>query len=129
MSIEAMTQALEALKAARHGHCDHAWADEAIADLNAAIEQAEKQKPVACRHEWFSTGGMEPGKCRCIHCGKWGNTTPPAQPAQRQPLTSEQINQIIEQCRITMVNYCSDYKQIEFARAVEAAHGIKGEPK
>ena len=46
-NIEAMKQALEALKAARHGHCDHAWADEAIADLDAAIEAAEKQEPVA----------------------------------------------------------------------------------
>jgi hypothetical protein len=42
MSITAMKQALEALKAVRHGHCDHAWADEAIADLDATIEAAEK---------------------------------------------------------------------------------------
>jgi hypothetical protein len=45
--------------------------------------------------------------------------------AQRQPMTNERIGQIIEQCKITLVNYCSDEKQIEFARAVEAAHGIK----
>jgi hypothetical protein len=53
--------------------------------------------------------------------------TPPAAPAQRQPLTKERIGQIIEQCRITMLNYCSDDKQTEFARAIEAAHGITGE--
>lgn len=47
--------------------------------------------------------------------------------AKRQPLTKERIGQIIEQCKITLVNYCSDEKQTEFARAVEAAHGIKGE--
>ena len=45
----------------------------------------------------------------------------------RQPLTDEQIGQIIEQCKITLVNYCSGEKQTEFARAIEAAHGIKGE--
>jgi len=45
--------------------------------------------------------------------------------AQRQPLTKERIGQIIEQCKITLVNYCSDEKQTEFARAIEAAHGIK----
>lgn len=50
MSIDVMKQALEALKAARYGHCDHAWADEAIADLDAAIEAAEKQEPVG--DEW-----------------------------------------------------------------------------
>jgi len=51
------------------------------------------------------------------------DATPPA--AQRHPLTKERIGQIIEQCKITLVNYCSGEKQIEFARAIEAAHGIK----
>ena len=50
-------------------------------------------------------------------------TTPP----QRKPLTDERIGQIVEDCKITLVNYCSDEKQTEFARAIEAAHGIKGE--
>jgi hypothetical protein len=31
------------------------------------------QEPVAHKHEWFSTGAMEPGQMRCIHCGKWGH--------------------------------------------------------
>jgi hypothetical protein len=45
--IEAAQKALEALKAARRGHCDHAWADEAMSDLRTAIAEAEKQEPVA----------------------------------------------------------------------------------
>jgi hypothetical protein len=49
--------------------------------------------------------------------------------AQRQPLTEERIGQIIAQCKITLVNYCSDEKQIEFARAIEAAHDIKEKNK
>jgi hypothetical protein len=48
-------------------------------------------------------------------------------PPQRKPLTDERIGQIVEDCKITLVNYCSDEKQTEFARAIEAAHGIKGE--
>jgi len=51
------------------------------------------------------------------------DATPPA--AQRQPLTDDRIGQIIEQCKITLVNYCSGEKQTEFARAIEAAHGIR----
>ena len=44
------------------------------------------------------------------------NTTPPA--AQRQPLTDEKINEIAAQ------GYS---RWVEFARAIEAAHGITGE--
>jgi hypothetical protein len=50
-------------------------------------------------------------------------TTPP----KRKPLTDERIGQIIKDCKITLVNYCSDDKQIEFARAIEAAHGINAQ--
>jgi hypothetical protein len=62
------------------------------------------------------------GKHR-LYTQQYVYTTPPA--AQRQPLTKERIGQIIEQCKITLVNYCSGEKQTEFARAIEAAHGIK----
>jgi len=52
MSIEAMKQALEALDA-------YSWeqVDSARAALRQAIEQAEKQEPVAwIEHEWSGTG-------------------------------------------------------------------------
>ncbi len=63
-----------------------------------------------------------------VRAGKhWLSTTPPAQPAQRQPLKQERIDKIIERCQITLLNYCSREKQTEFARAVEATHGITGE--
>jgi hypothetical protein len=58
MSIEAMKQALEALKAARRGHCDHAWADEAITALSAAIEAAEKQEPWNPSDTAYRPGGL-----------------------------------------------------------------------
>jgi len=40
------------------------------------------QEPVICKHEWFRTGAMEMGECRCIKCGAWNSTKPAAQPAQ-----------------------------------------------
>ena len=44
--------------------------------LDGAVAVKPEQEPVACKHEWFRTGAMEPGQCRCIKCGAW-NTTPP----------------------------------------------------
>jgi hypothetical protein len=118
--IEAAKQALEALKAARHGHCDHAWADEAIIALQVAIEAAEK--PVA----WANKDDLGKFDMRVrTNCDYYHTMPLYTTAAQRQPLTKERIGQIIEQCKITLVNYCSDKKQTEFARAIEAAHGIK----
>jgi hypothetical protein len=110
MSIDAMKQALEALENADVPSPEKVGEHlDAITALRTAIEQAEKQGQ--CKEHGECFGG------KCIY------TTPPA--AQRQPLTKERIGQIIEQCKITLVNYCSGEKQIEFARAIEAAHGIK----
>ena len=47
-----------------------------MASKPALAEQPAQQEPVACKHEWFRTGAMEPRECRCIKCGAW-NTTPP----------------------------------------------------
>jgi len=52
----------------------------------------------------------------------WPDSVPLYFPPPRrewQGLTDEQIGQIIAQCKITLVNYCSDEKQKEFARAIE----------
>ena len=66
----------------------------------------------------------EPAPGYCKHCKQY-TIEEPLPAAQRKPLTKERIGQIIEQCQITLVNYCSDEKQTEFARAIEAAHGIR----
>lgn len=76
--IEAAKQALEALRHLKHNAYKSGAemgialdvAEDAITALRTAITEAEKPEPVACRHEWFSTGAMEPNVCRCIHCGK-----------------------------------------------------------
>jgi hypothetical protein len=147
MSITVMKQALEALEKCAV-MIDGEWGscrslvemDETdclpqgvrgpIIALRIAIAAAEKQEAAERYiHEYRSK--PHPGDFG-IPRGHWWQakqyadvlyTTPPA--AQRQPLTEERIGQIIEQCKITLVNYCSGEKQTEFARAIEAAHGIK----
>jgi hypothetical protein len=61
------------------------WHDDAgVTAQRQPLTTAEvEQGPVVCKHEWFRTGAMEPGECRCIKCGRWNTTAPPA--AQRQP--------------------------------------------
>ncbi len=154
--IEAMQQALEALTTKKWfriglGEPNDPKVEAAITALSTAIEQAEKQEPVA--------DGLIRGYINALVANKpdeaanatkrmvdYVFATPPAAPvqepmpddliasyekgfkdgaAQRQPLTDDRIGQIIEQCKITLVNYCSGEKQTEFARAIEAAHGIK----
>jgi len=136
MSIEAMKQALEALDA-------YSWeqVDAARAALRTAIEAAKKQEPVA----WMDASetalswenyldGMKPlyttppAAQLCTYIRSTAEGTHHCALSQRQPLTDDRIGQIIEQCKITLVNYCSGEKQTEFARAIEAAHGI-GEKK
>jgi hypothetical protein len=136
MIITAMKLALEALKAARRGHCDHAWADEAITALRTAIEAAEKQEPVAWRYtnvagvsvmHWHKSAKLDADiqaakEDPLAHKVTPLYTTPPAQPAQRQPLTDEQIMQTWE----GIIKYApGEVRLRDFARAIEAAHGIK----
>ena len=101
--------------------------------LRRAIKEAEKQEPVA----WYD---MEHGEANTIWSkqkptweGEWRPlyTSPP----QRQPLTDEQIE--VEWERITGHSIIDSYRTkgrtmflspsevFEFARAIEAAHGIK----
>jgi len=122
MSITVMKQALEALTRIWEDGLENfpeSGHDAAITALRTAIEQAEKQEPVA----WMDASETALSWENYLDGMKPLYTAPPA--AQRQPLTDDRIGQIIEQCKITLVNYCSGEKQTEFARAIEAAHGIK----
>jgi len=118
MSITVMKQALEALEKI-DGAMPFPVGRSAITALRTAIEQAEKQEPVA----WMDASETALSWENYLDGMKPLYTAPPA--AQRQPLKDDRIGQIIEQCKITLVNYCSGEKQTEFARAIEAAHGIK----
>jgi hypothetical protein len=117
MSIEAMKQALEALEryAPQHGHPDDM--SDAITALRTAIEQAEKQEPVGQLQDAQPLRGAMPWEQLYP---QFGDATPPAA-AQRQPLTKEQLLRLCGPQSYGPYNH----KIISFARAVEAAHGIK----
>jgi len=55
-----------------------------VNEMMQTIPPSAQPEPLICKHEWFRTSAMEPGQCRCIKCGVWNTTTPPA--AQRQRL-------------------------------------------
>ena len=121
MSLDAMKQALEALELlARYENPEtkiqirkprdggsivtmypHKVAFEAATALRAAIEQAQPELVCVCGAIWE---------------GQELVSSPP----QRKPLTDEEIYEMYNEPR-------SDKEMIEFARAIEAAHGIKGE--
>ena len=86
-----------------------------------------QQEPVACKHEWFRTGAMEDGQCRCINCGTWNTITP----AQRKPLTDEEILHLVDtHVGAPSMAYPLDSSDwINFSRAIEAAHGITAAPQ
>lgn len=141
MSIEAMKQALEALKL-----IDEAMpfpvAKHAMLTLRTAIEQAEKQEPVA----WANInkhGDITHTNNKRMPWSKTPlYTTPPA--AQRQPLTEEQIKALfpspdgsaeadVVKVEVSPGIWGIEYSEIDawsyplvlqVARAIEAAHGI-----
>ena len=117
MSIEAMKQALEDFKRIRH-HFDtdeYAWeiSDHAITSLRQAIEQAEKQEPVAIVSGYY--GGqcvvLPTNPARLFNSGTAFYTTPQPQ-REWVGLTDEEIQFIYAD---------SGYNDIEmFASAIEA---------
>ena len=125
---EALKLALEALKypinqSHENFNVDMAelLAHRAITAIKEALAQPE-QEPVAILHRY-------PSKCRMtveytdeiteVREGSWPlYTTPP----QRKPLSDEQIILIVAECASS-----HQHTDIHFARAIEAAHGIKGE--
>lgn len=134
MSITVMKLALEALliwEKMQPNTSALAVRSPAIDALRTAIAEAEKQEPVACRT--LCELCIKRGYNFCANAAKTTPiTTPPAaQPcpyirstaegthhcalSQRQPLTDEKLNEIAAQ------GYS---RWVEFARAIEAAHGI-----
>jgi hypothetical protein len=146
--VEAMKLALEALEMVKANADDwqqrtgkeiKGWmqpVNNSITALRQAIEQAQKQEPVAwscgcCNGSGWVVRDPDIGTDQeCFVCegtGKNIDTFPP----QRQPLTDEEIlilnNPNWDKGGEEQLIAAPDEEIIEFARAIEAAHGIKGE--
>jgi hypothetical protein len=105
---EAMKLALEALKLLTDteqtfGALD--YGDNAITALKARLAQPEQEPEVDLRTRWPMNGWKE------------NKSTPP----QRKPLTNNEIGAIGSKIFPATWNT----RHVEFARAIEAAHGIK----
>jgi len=154
MSITAMKQALDALESSRifvttREKTKHPegteWYDDAITALRQAIEQAESHEPIGSvtSSPWRGLENIEWQQQRDIPEGTHMlYLHPPTAPAQglftdmiqqheglaeelaapAQPLTEQVIRAIAQDVKSKQPAY---YDQA-FARAIEAAHGIKG---
>jgi hypothetical protein len=144
MSIEAMKLALEALEVSRPieqrsvvPQNKHAAA---IKSLEAAIKQAEQAQPVAWRYRSFSPFAkdgeykqsnrwtlIDSPTGRDAHSAMCGAEVQPLYPPppHRQPLTDEEIDAVTDQQWARSVNKPIYAAHRAYARAIEAAHGIK----
>ena len=109
MSTEAMKLALEALE----GSTDKTLSIRAITALQEELAQPQ-QKPVAI----VDDSGVI---VVCSYHYKPGDKLYTVSPAQRKPLTDEELEEIVKRG--------AENKPFHhwFARAIEAAHGIKGD--
>ena len=122
MSIEAMKQALEALEDTLSGDLTPYQAAKAITALRQAIAELEKQEPVAWMSpSWIDpdTRGWQSDSFESIPIEGWLPVY--ISPPQRQPLTDEQLQQVMDAEEV------NGNIAVAFARAIEAAHGITGE--
>ena len=124
---EALKLALEALEwINRVSAMDYEYQQKARESLNAIYEAladqpAQQQEPVGEAYLCDKCQTPFDGAYYCPECGHNTATKEPvytSPPAQRKPLTDEEIYDMYNEPR-------SDAEMLEFARAIEAAHGIK----
>jgi len=128
MSTEVLKMALE--KIARVNACDYeyqAWAREALnhCEDNLHMVKQEQGEPVAaygycpkCGAEGTARERRPDGNDICANGHIYKSRNSITTPQQRKPLTDEQIYDMYNEPR-------SDAEMLAFARAIEAAHGIK----
>jgi hypothetical protein len=97
-------------------------AQEAMTAIKSALEAKDEPVPVAIVEvfgkDWrLDYMALPVGKHK-LYAQQYLYTTPP----QRKPLTDEEITLIIADCASS-----HQHTDIHLARAIEAAHGIKGE--
>jgi hypothetical protein len=122
--IEAMKQALEALEEINklsvgdNAICLPAEIDTAIDSLRKAIAEAEKQEPVLW--QWKDSEMVTPFEKTNVE--GWQPLYTHPQP-KREPLTDEEIFKALKGVDISTARVPPGFAL--FARAIEAAHGIK----
>ena len=120
MSIDAMKQALEFIKATNKSSSfwlvPESNLNKTVTALRLAIEQAEKQEPVA----WLYRDAWGTLKLSEIMPPPVGSFPVYTAPPNRQPLPSHEIVMMYEE------SPTSDSDMIAFARAVERKHGTGG---
>ena len=90
---------------------------EPVGDFDITKDMAEHIKNLEVDWTICASGSKRPTEKKVVPVFV-GNTTPP----QRKPLSDEEI--------LTyryMIDWTAEWSYINFARAIEAAHGIKGE--
>jgi hypothetical protein len=124
MSIETMKQALEAMEELhRTGDTqvfDLCFAPKVIPALRLAIEQAERQEPVAWMENESFVDSDNLWDVRVTFNQDSNGIPLYLAPPQRQPLTEEQIDAIWDEEKV----FANPY---EIARAIERKHGIGGD--
>jgi len=146
MSIEAMKLALETLEQIQEG-CNNVIADKRNAKIAvdlAKLVRKDCNKPIDAIRKALAQPDQEPVAWMrededCSDCIVWEQTeehTIPlyTAPPQRKPLTDEQciyqmLNSGFERNSLgwSFPYGRLDYYLLKFAKAIEAAHGIKGE--
>lgn len=150
MSIEAIKQALEYIKATNKSSSfwlvPESNLNKTVNALTVAIEQAERQEPVA----WANKDDLEKFDMRVrTNCDHYHTVPLYAAPPQRQPLTDEQVMALLPspdgsaeadvvKVEVSPGIWGTEYSEIDawsqplvmqVARAIEAAHGITGDSK
>jgi hypothetical protein len=133
---EALRLALEALETCGEDEIGQGFnermVDEAITAIKAALEAKDEPVPVAIVEvfgkDWrLDYMALPVGKHK-LYAQQYTYTTPP----QRKPLTDEEMDAVINGCpkyhgRFSTKDLDGKLNYYELVRAVEAAHGIKGE--
>jgi hypothetical protein len=95
-----------------------------VSNDDGQAQKMDAPEPLIHKHEWFRTGAMAHGVCRCIHCGAWNHEV---ESLKRQPLTDEEISILWSWAATPEYERTATTQQHAFARAIEAAHGIGGD--
>jgi hypothetical protein len=87
---------------------------EPVSNDDGQAQKMDAPEPLIHKHEWFRTGAMEYGVCRCIHCGAWNHEV---ESLKRQPLTDEEIDALeLPESGTGTIR--------DLVRVVEKAHGV-----